>query len=101
MKQVKYILVNETGNENAVRAIRNSHVSAFRHHIVVNKPGRSHGELVSELCRLRRQWPKAKILGVSELDVSASHAPIRVSAAMNALRRELTEYPTPSTETAG
>ena len=93
MYNIKYILVNETGNENAVRAIRNSHVSEFRHHIVVNKPSRSHGELISELCRLRRHYPEAKILGVSELDVSASHAPVRVNPEMNALRREMSDLP--------
>ena len=35
----------------------------------------------------------ARILGVSELDCSASHAPIRVNAEMNALRRELSDLP--------
>ena len=93
MKTVKYILVNETGSETAVRAIRNSRVSEFRHHIVVNKPGLSHGELIDQLCKLRRHWPDAKILGVSELDTSGSHAPIRVSEAMNQLRRELSDLP--------
>lgn len=49
--------------------------------------------LVSELIRLRRHWPDAKILGVSELDLSGSHAPVRVSQEMNQLRRELSDLP--------
>ena len=49
--------------------------------------------LIAELCRLRRQWPEAPILGMSELDTSASHAPVRVSASMNLLRREMSDLP--------
>jgi len=93
MHHIKYILVNETGSETAVRAIRNSHVSDFRHHIVVNKPGLSHRELLDELCEQRRRWPEAKILGVSELDLSGSYAPVRVSEKMNRLRREMSDLP--------
>lgn len=91
MHHIKYILVNETGSETAVRAIRNSHVSDFRHHIVVNKPGLSHRELLDELCEQRRHWPEAKILGVSEVDLSGSYAPVRASEKMNRLRREMND----------
>ena len=98
---MRYILINETGNESAVNAIRNSHVSEFRHHIVVNAPGlesQSRGSnerkaLIGELCRLRKRWPNAKILGVTEVDTSQSHAPVRVSPLMNALRRVLSNLP--------
>lgn len=93
MHHIKYILVNETGSETAVRAIRNSHVSDFRHHIVVNKPGLSHRELLDQLCEQRRHWPEAKILGVSELDLSGNYAPVRVSEKMNQLRREMSDLP--------
>ena len=102
MKQVKYILVNETGSESAVRAIRNSRVSDFRYCIIVDgrkglsskvQSSKERAALIDELCRLRRQWPEAPILGVSELDVSASHAPIRVNPEMNALRREMSNLP--------
>lgn len=93
MHHIKYILVNETGSETAVRAIRNSHVSDFRHHIVVNKPGLSHRELLDQLCEQRRRWPEAKILGVSEMDLSGSYAPVRVSEKMNQLRREMSDLP--------
>ena len=91
MKQVKYILVNETDSESAVRAIHNSRVSDFRHSIIVNGKKRSHQQLIDQLVELRRQYPEAKILGVSEIDTSATYAPIRVSEAMNRLRRELSE----------
>lgn len=47
--------------------------------------------LIAELCRLRRHWPEAPILGESELDTSLSHAPVRVNPEMNALRRELSD----------
>ena len=100
MKLVKYILVNETGSKNAARAIHNSTVSDIRFHsyIVCDAISKSQVSgskerhaLIDELCRLRRQWPEAKILGISELDVSASHAPVRVSQEMNRLRRELSD----------
>ena len=50
-------------------------------------------KLLDELVRLRRQWPDAKILGVKELDPTASHTPIRVSPEMNRLRRALSDLP--------
>ena len=101
MRTIKYILVNETGNETAVRAIGNNPVSKLRHHnIIINAvPGwrvagsRERQALIVELCRLRRHWPDAKILGVSEVDPSASHAPVRVNPEMNALRREMSDLP--------
>ena len=43
--------------------------------------------LIDELCRLRKQYPKAKILGVSELGEHCVHP----SERMNQLRRELSE----------
>ncbi len=43
--------------------------------------------LIEELCRLRKQYPKAKILGVSELGEHCVHP----SERMNQLRRELSE----------
>ena len=50
-------------------------------------------KLLDELVHLRRQWPDAKILGVKELDPTASHTPIRVSPEMNRLRRALSDLP--------
>ena len=43
--------------------------------------------LIEELCRLRKLYPKAKILGVSELGEHCVHP----SERMNQLRRELSE----------
>ena len=43
--------------------------------------------LIEELCRLRKQYPKAKILGVSELGERC----VQPSERMNQLRRELSE----------
>lgn len=100
MRTIKYILVNETGNETAVRAIHNSTVSELRYHTeCFAVPGfkiqgsKERAMLLNELVRLRRHWPDAKILGVSEIDPSASHAPVRANPEMNALRREMSDLP--------
>ena len=93
MKTVNYIFVNETVSQTAVRAIRSSRVSDIRYHIIVNRIGLSHSELIDRLCRLRRQYPNAKILGVSEIDPTSAHAPVRVNPMMNALRREMSDLP--------
>ena len=101
MRTIKYILVNETGNETAVRAIHNSTVSELRYHSIIvvaprkwQVPGSNERrELLDQLVFLRRYNPDAKILGVSEVDPSASHAPVRVNPEMNALRREMSDLP--------
>ena len=99
MKRVNYIFVNETGSENAARNLQNSHVSEIRQCVVVNGTGLSvsageqHKALLFKLCRLRRHYTNAKILGVSEVDPTSAHAPIRVNPAMNALRREMSDLP--------
>ena len=67
MKLVNYILVNESYSENAVLAIRNSHVSDFRHSHIISAAGLSRPELISVLLLARKQWLSAKILGVSEI----------------------------------
>lgn len=85
MKQIKYIFVNETGSANAAGAIHCSRVSDFRHHTIVNSKGRSHQELIDQLVGLRRKYPEAKILGVSEINGEL----ICPSKVMNGLRREL------------
>lgn len=46
-----------------------------------------------QLVRLRRHYPDAKILGLSEIDLSSAYAPIKVSPLMNQLRRELRDWP--------
>lgn len=98
MKQVKYILVNETRSHKPVGDGQYRDVPHVGHCIVCDASSKfkvagskERAALVSELCRLRRQWPEAPILGVSELDTSSKYAPVRVSEAMNQLRRELSE----------
>lgn len=100
MKQVNYILVNETGRKNAVcdityRDLPNVGycIECFAVQGFKVQGSRERAKLINELCRLRRHWPEAPILGMSELDTSSKHAPVRVSDAMNALRRELSDLP--------
>ena len=47
----------------------------------------------ARLGKLRKHWPEAPILGESEVDTSSSHAPVRVSPAMNALRKRMSDLP--------
>ena len=89
MQNVKYILVNDTHSENAAQAMRRSRMSDFKPHIIVNGHEFSHGELINRLVTLRFRHPKAKILGLSEIDEEC----ICASEAMNRLRRELSEWP--------
>jgi hypothetical protein len=92
MKTVKYILVNETSSEKAARAIRDSHLSDIRlNHIVSGnlRNPEARAELIGQLCRLRRRYPNAKILGVGELGEHCVHS----SEAMNKLRREMSDLP--------
>ena len=65
MKKIKFILVNDGAGQS----------------------GSEREGLIEELCRLRKLYPKAKILGVSELGEHCVHP----SERMNQLRRELSE----------
>ena len=87
MKQVNYILVHETDSKNAACDVTYRDVPYIGHCCYVSSPD------IDTLVKLRKHWPEAPILGVSELDVSASHAPTRVNPEMNALRRELSDLP--------
>ena len=82
MNNIKYILVNDSSSKNAAHAISNSKLPGIGQSIVVEEKG-----LIDELCRLRKQYPKAKILGVSELGERCVHP----SERMNQLRRELSD----------
>ncbi len=99
MKLVKYILVNESYSEDAVLAIRNSRVSDFRHSHIINTAGLTRPELISVLLLARKQWPSAKILGISELGFEARDRRIIFSRhlcpndAMNQIRRTLSNLP--------
>ena len=99
MKLVKYILVNESYLEDAVLAIRNSRVSDFRHSHIISAAGLSRPELISVLRLARKQWPSAKILGISEIGFGTlnfepgTRGAIRPSDAMNQIRRTLSDLP--------
>lgn len=85
MKQVKYILVHETARKNASCDVTYRHEPHLGYCSYVSCPD------IDILVELRKQWPEAPILGMSEIDHSASHAPIQVSEAMNQLRRVLSD----------
>ena len=99
MRTIKYILVNESYSQDAVLAIRNSRVSDFRHSHIISAAGLSRPELISVLLLARKQWPSAKILGISELGlevrdgriISSRH--LCPSDAMNQIRRSLSNLP--------
>ena len=99
MKLVKYILVNESYSQDTVLAVRNSRVSDFRHSHIISAAGLSRPELISVLLLARKQWPSAKILGISEIGFGTlnfepgTRGVIRPSDAMNVLRRELSDLP--------
>lgn len=96
MKIVKYILVNENACQNAACLVRDSFVSDLRQCHVCDAGSnftvlgsKDRVALIQQLVRLRRHHPDAKILGLSEL---VPHC-VRPSEAMNALRRELSDWP--------
>ncbi|MBR1466882.1 MAG: hypothetical protein IJ607_11075 [Bacteroidaceae bacterium] len=100
MQSVKYILVNETGCKEPICDARHRDVPRVGHCIVCDtsskfkvEGSRERQALIDELCRLRRHWPEAPILGVSELDTSSAYAPVRVSPWMNQLRRKMSDLP--------
>ena len=85
MKQVKYILVHETARKNACCDVTYRHEPHLGYCCYVSCPD------IDTLVKLRKHRPEAPILGVSEIDRSASHAPFQVSEAMNQLRRVLSD----------
>ena len=99
MKLVKYILVNESYSEDAVLALRNSRVSDFRHSHIISAAGLTSPELINVLVLARKQWPSAKILGISELGLEVrdqriiSSGRLCPSDTMNSIRRELSDLP--------
>ena len=85
MKTIKYILVYETVCKNTGCDVTYRTVPHLGYCCYVSCPN------IDTLVKLRKHWPEAPILGVSEVNTSSSHAPVRVSQAMNDLRRELSE----------
>ena len=91
MYAIKYILVNDSAAKGSGCESRHRFIPHIGHCVDISCGDRT--VLVEQLCKLRKQWPDAKILGLSELDTSASHAPVRVKPEMNALRREMSDLP--------
>lgn len=89
MYHIQYILVQDAGSKDRAGDARHRFIPHVGHCIELDCGKRP--ELIDQLVKLRKHWPDAKILGVSELDPSASHAPVRVNPWMNALRRELSD----------
>ena len=91
MRNIKYLLVNDASSKSRACNSRHRFIPHIGHCIELdcgNRPA-----LISQLVKLRQHWPNAKILGLSELDISASHAPVRVNPWMNVLRKELSDLP--------
>ena len=94
MKTVNYILVDDVHPRASAQGFDHRYVHQPEDAIVIQQVVED-GDLVQrralirELCRLRRRFPEAKILGVSEIDGKR----IRVSDEMNALRRALSDLP--------
>lgn len=104
MYQIKYIIVNDSAAKgSACESLHRfiPHIGHCAECFAVSgfkvQGSSERKALLDELCRLRRHWPEAPILGESELPSTSSgqgsHAPVRVSAAMNALRREMSDLP--------
>ena len=91
MYNIKYLLVNDAGNKSRACNSRHRFIPHIGHCIELDCGDRP--ALIDQLVKLREHWPNAKILGVSELDISASHAPVRVNPAMNQLRSLLSALP--------
>ena len=90
MKTVNYILVNEAGTQNAVSNINGCHLPDIGHCVIVDAGNlEQRGALIRELCRLRRRYPEAKILGISELREYCVHP----SERMNQIRRAMSDLP--------
>ena len=92
MQSIKFLLINETSIQFPVPAAHHSPLSHLRHHLVVDGDLRSEDdrtELIDRLVQLRHHYPKAQILGLSEIHGRDIHT----SDAMNQLRRALSDYP--------
>ena len=69
MKQVNYILVNETAHKNSVCDVHHRFVPNIGQCIVVEagsaQGSKSRTALIQKLIKLRKHYPEAKILGTS------------------------------------
>lgn len=91
MRNIKYLLVNDASSKSHTCNSRHRFIPHIGHCIELdcgNRPA-----LIKQLVKQRQHWPNAKILGLSELDISASHSPVRVNPWMNELRQALSDLP--------
>ena len=126
MKKIKFIIVNDTSSPSPTPASLGSIASDFRHSLVIDSSywlqtsgstNRALGSaawldqepftinhepseaLIRVLLLARRHYPKAKILGLSEIIPETrnmkpeTHEHITPSDSMNKLRRELSDLP--------
>ena len=87
MYAIKYIIVNDSAAKGSACKSRHRFIPHLGYCCFVSSPD------IGTLCKLRRHWPEAPILGESELDTSSTRVSVRVSAAMNAFRREMSDLP--------
>ena len=94
VKEIEYIFVNDSDAKSSTVKSEYRHMHPLGKCIVVEPEiwnREQHHVLISELVRMRRHWPDAKILGLSEVNPASTHAPVRVNPRMNQLRRELSD----------
>ena len=89
MKQIKFILINETSSPSPTPATLSSLAPDFRHSHIVDAAGLSRSDLIKLLQLARSHYPEAKILSLSEIHGGNIHP----SDSMNQLRKELSDYP--------
>ena len=85
MLQIVFIIVNDSTTNCRNRKYSQRYIPYIGYCIFVSCPD------IPYLCHLRDKHPEAKMMGQSELDLSASHTPVRVNPAMNVIRRKMSE----------
>ena len=88
MKNVKYIILNETSSPSPTPATLSSLAPDFRHSHIVDAAGLSRSDLIKLLLLARSHYPEAKILSLSEINGGIIHP----SDSMNELRRALSDF---------
>jgi len=92
MRNIEYIIIEDSADKGSACSRRNSCLSQLGHCHVVQSEGLERHELIDLLVDLRRHYPKAKILGRSEIVSKANgEKKIIVSEAMNGIRREMSD----------
>ena len=88
MKNVKYIILNETSSPSPTPATLSSLAPDFRHSHIVDSAGLSRSDLIKLLLLARSHYPEAKILSLSEIHGGNIHP----SDSINELRRALSDF---------